>query len=124
MKKLRKWLFAILILVILVGIAIIAVGGAFLDFIPFPGKQEFSRPPCDKLPSKEVVEEAYAKHGELVDRLRSVGPNVKVEVVTPCRDYPNNAVIRISFKTNAEKEGISSILSKEGFGAPVELVRR
>lgn len=118
------WFFAILLLVVLVGIAIIAVGGIFLDLIPFPGKQDFARPPCDKLPSKEMVEEAFSRHGELVERLQNVGPGVKVEVVTPCRDYPNSAVIRISYKTKAEQEGISSILSHEGFGTAVELVRR
>lgn len=123
MKKQGKKILTILLVAAAAGLFLIVGAGLLLGVIPIPGKQDFARPPCDKLPSKEMVEEAFARHGELVERLQNVGPGVKVEVVTPCIDYPNSAVIRISYKTKDEQKGISSILSHEGFGTAVELVR-
>lgn len=48
---------------------------------------------------------------------------VKVDVATPCEGQPDRALIRISYATKAEREGIDTILAQEGFGVPVELVR-
>lgn len=94
-----------------------------LDVIPFPGKQDFARPPCEELPDKPSVTEAFTQHKGLVARLQNVGPGVKVEVATPCEGHPDRALIRILYKTKAEQEGISAILAQEGFGVPVEPVR-
>lgn len=123
-KQRRTWWWAALLVAVLAGGFLIAGAGVGLSFIPFPGKQEFARPSCGKLPSKSAVEEALVNHRDLVARLEKVGEGVNVEVATPCEEDTNQAVIRISYKTKAERDGISSILADQGFGTAVELVKR
>ncbi|CCQ95278.1 conserved exported hypothetical protein [[Clostridium] ultunense Esp] len=123
MKKQGKWILAILLVVAAAALFLIAGTGMLYDVIPFPGKQDFARPPCEKLPDKRSVDEAFVSHKDLVARLQNAGPGVKVEVATPCEGHPDRALIRILYKTKAEQEGISAILAQESFGVPVEPVR-
>lgn len=97
--------------------------GVFADVIPLPFRQDVARPPCEQLPDKSSVAKALAAHGNLVARLERIGSGVKVEVATPCKGQPDRALIRISYATKAEREGIDQVLAQEGFGVPVELVR-
>lgn len=123
MNKKGKWFLAIFLIVTAAGFFLFAGGGMLLDRIPFPGKQDYARPPCEKLLSKETVEKAFSSRQDLVARLQDVGPGVKVEVATPCADQPEKALIRIWFKTKAEEEGISAILNKDSFKVHVEPVK-
>lgn len=107
----------VLIVVLLFGV------GLFAHVIPLPLGKNVGHLPCEQLPDKSSVLEALASHSDLADRLQNVGPGVKIEVATPCDEQPDKALIRISYATKAEREGIDRVLSQEGFGVPVELVR-
>jgi len=47
---------------------------------------------------------------------------VAVDVATPCDDQPDRAIVRITYATDDEWEGVDAILTQEGFGVAVELV--
>lgn len=111
------------LLLCLLGVLLIVGAGVALGAGPLSGSGDSARPPCEQLPDKESVEEAVASHEDLATRIQDVGPGVEVEVVTPCRDQLNKAIVRIRYTTDTEWEDINTILQREdGFGAPVELV--
>lgn len=102
---------------------IVGVGGVSLGFVPMLGRQDSARPPCEQLPDKKSVADAVASHGDLVARIQEAGPGVEVDVATPCGDQPNRAIVRVTYTTGTERDGVDAVLRRaEGFGAPVELV--
>ncbi|MEW5322882.1 hypothetical protein V2J23_12255 [Geobacillus thermoleovorans] len=122
MAKKRWW--GIGVAIVLVGGFLVAGGGVGLSLIPFPGKQEFARPECGKLPSQSEVRRALSQHRDLVARLENVGKGVSVKVGAPCGDHADEALIRIVYHTKAERDAVSSILADRSFGVPVELIER
>jgi len=110
-------------LLCLFGALLIVGAGVAFGVAPLPGGRESARPPCEQLPDKESVEAAVASHEDLVNRIQNAGPGVNVDVATPCEDQPDRAIVRITYTTNNEREGVDAILQQEkGFGVPVELV--
>jgi hypothetical protein len=110
------------ILAALVVVLLIAGAGLLSGVDPFPLGRDSERPPCDQLPDRQTVADALASHQDLATRIRAVGPGVTVEVATPCDDQPDRAILRITYGTDDEWEGVDAILTQEGFGVAVELV--
>ncbi len=109
-------------LVCLVGFLLI-VGAAMLSgVVPLSRSRDSARPPCEQLPNRQLVADAVASHEDLVTRIHNVGPGVKVDVATPCDGQPDRAIVRITYTTETEWEGVHAILGQEGFGVAVELV--
>jgi hypothetical protein len=107
---------------LLSALLIVGAGVAF-GVAPLSGGRDSARPPCEQLPDRESVADAVASHEDLVARIQNVGPGVEVGVATPCEGQPDRAIIRITYTTNNEREGVDAILQQEkGFGVPVELV--
>lgn len=108
---------------VVVVVVLLIVGTALLSGVdPFPLGRDSERPPCDQLPDKQTVADAIASHEDLATRIREVGPGVTVDVATPCDDRPDRAIVRITYATDDEWEGVDAILTQEGFGVAVELV--
>jgi hypothetical protein len=104
--------------------AILLAGGAVAAGI-LPWGDASTRPPCEQLPDRNSVTSAVASHQGLVARIESVGPGVKVDVATPCKDQPERAIVSLKYKTEAERKGIEALLRQEdGFGVELELVKR
>jgi hypothetical protein len=107
----------------LFGMLLIAGAGVVFGVIPLSRGGDSARPPCEQLPDRQTVADAVASHEDLVTRIRDVGPGVTVDVATPCEGQPDRAIVRITYETDDEREGVDAILRQEdGFGAPVELV--
>lgn len=106
----------------LVVVVLIVVSGLMLGVGSFPLGRDSERPPCEQLPARQSVVAALAARGELVTRIQEVGPGVKVDVDTPCDDQPDKAIVRITYATDDEWEGVHAILTQEGFGVPAQLV--
>lgn len=117
MRSLRVVALIVLGVLLIVGASI--VGG----LIRLPIRQDVGRPPCEQLPSKRQVVDALAAHGDLVTQIQNVGPGVKVEVASPCKEEPEKALVSVEYATKSERNGIDSILRAEtGFGVPVQVV--
>ena len=103
-----------------------AIAGAGLSsgVIPLSRGRDSARPPCKRLPDRKSVVDAVASREDLVARIRSVGPGVKVDVATPCEGQPDKAIVSIKYTTDAEWEGVNTILRQEGFGVALELVSK
>lgn len=112
-----------MLLICVLGVLLIAGAGLATGVVPLSGGRDSARPPCEKLPDKESVEEAVASHEDLVTRIEDVGSGVNVGVATPCEGQPDKAIISIEYETDDEWEGVNDVLMQaEGFGVPVELV--
>jgi hypothetical protein len=110
-------------LLILLGALLVAAAALLAGVDPLPLGRDSTRLPCEQLPDRQTVADAIAAHQELVTRIERVGPGVTVEVATPCDDSPDWAIVRITYTTDAEREGVDTILRDAlGFGVPVELV--
>lgn len=122
MKSLHVFVVGLLGVLVIGGALAIAGAGMFPDLNPWSRGHDSSRPPCDQLPDRQAVVDALASHEELATRIQDVGPGVTVEVATPCDDQPDRAIVRITYETDDEWEGVDAIIREEGFGVAVELV--
>lgn len=109
-------------LICIFGVLLVVSAGVLLGVAPSFGGGDSARPPCEQLPDRKKVADAVASHEDLVTRIQNVGSEVKVNVATPCAGQPDRAIVRITYTTNAEQEGVDAILQREGFGVPAELV--
>lgn len=110
------------LLLCVVGALLISGAGIAFGAIPLSRSHDSERPPCGQLPDRQPVVDALASHEDLVNRIRGVGPGVTVDVAAPCEDQPDRAIIRITYATDDEWEGVDAILREEGFGVAVEFV--
>jgi hypothetical protein len=103
-------------------IAVIAVAGVVLGVIrpPFTGKSPSL--PCEQLSDRVTVEQALAQHADLVDRIHGAAPAAKVTVSTPCAGQPDKALITIRYTTADEQAAIDTIMRRDSFGVPAELI--
>lgn len=108
--------------VCLVAVVLIVGAGLVSGAVPLPRARDYARPPCEQLPNRQSVVDALASHEALVARIQGVGPGVKVDIATPCEGQPDRAIVRITYATDTEWEGVHSILREEGFGVAAELV--
>ena len=106
----------------LFGTFLIVGAGAGAGVIPLLRGHDSAHPPCEQLPNRKSVVDAMASHDDLVTRIQSVGPGVKVNVATPCEGQPDRAIVSITYTTDTERKGVEAILQQEWFGVPVELV--
>jgi hypothetical protein len=112
-----------LVLVALVVVLLLVGAGLASGAVPLTRGRDSVRPPCEQLTERQAVDDAVAAHEDLAARFRSVGPGVEVEVVTACEGPPPKGIVRITYATDTEREGIESILQQEdGFGAAIEVV--
>jgi len=118
----RGGVFLLCLIGALLVLMTVAGAGLLSGVDPFPLGRDSERPPCEQLPDRQSVEDALASHGNLVTRIQDVGPGVAVDVATPCDDQPDRAIVRITYATDDEWEGVDAILTQEGFGVAVELV--
>jgi hypothetical protein len=78
-----------------------------------------SDPPCEDLPKAAAAEQALDEHQALVEKLSSVGDDVKVVVEAPCPD-PDSALIVVQVGSAEEQSSVNDLLDgSEGFGVPV-----
>jgi hypothetical protein len=106
----------VVVLLIVAGIAALA------GVNPLDNGRDSTRPPCAQLPDRQAVDDALASHQDLVTRIEAVGSDVEVGVATPCDEPPDRAIIRITYQSDDEWDGIQAILTQEGFGVAVEVV--
>jgi hypothetical protein len=106
----------------LLAVVLVVGAGLLTGAVPLSNGHNSARPPCEQLPDRQAIVDAVASHEDLVTRIQEVGPGVKVDVATPCEDQPDRAIVRITYATDAEWEGVDSILGQEGFGVAAELV--
>jgi hypothetical protein len=111
-------------LLCVLGVVVLAIFGAgmFSSVNPLYRGRDSARPPCEQLPDQQAVADALATHQDLARRIQEVGPGVTVEVATPCEDQPERAILRITYATDDEWEGVDAILREESFGVAVEVV--
>lgn len=113
----------VLLIVVLVAILVVVGGaGAVTGIVPIKRGHDSARPPCDQLPDRQTIARAIETHGDLVDRFETIGPGVRVEVATPCKDDPDRAIVRVTYGTDEEWKDIDAILTENGFGVPVEVI--
>lgn len=112
----------LVILGALVVVLLIIASGLLTGVIPRSSDRDSERPPCDQLPERQEVADALAAHGELATRIRGVGPGMTVDVAAPCDDQPDRAIVRITYATDDEWEGVHAILTQEGFGVAAQVV--
>lgn len=117
MKREHVLLLVALGVLLMVGVAAVAGVG-------IRSQDDSARPPCDQLPTRQTIEEALASNDQLASRIRGVGSGVTVNVATPCNDDPERAILRITYSTDSERDGVNAILTEEdGFGVEAELIR-
>jgi hypothetical protein len=84
-----------------------------------------THPPCDQLPTVAEATAALASHQDLAEEIKALGNGIEVEVIKPCLDDPDRALIKVSYGSRSERNAIADLLSRrEGFGVPVHLVKR
>lgn len=112
----------LVVVVCLLAVVLIVGAGLLTGVVPLSRGHDSARPPCDQLPDRQAVVDALASHQDLVTRIQNVGPGVRVDLATPCEDQPDRAIVRITYATDEEWEGVDSILGEEWFGVAVEVV--
>jgi hypothetical protein len=113
----------VVLLVSLVGVVLIALlVSAASGMNPWDNGHNYSRPACDQLQDQQTVADALASRQDLVARLEAIGSGVTVTMDTPCDDQPDRALVSITYSSDAEWDGIQSIMSQESFGVGVDVV--
>jgi hypothetical protein len=113
-----------LIGIVLIGIAVsaLAMTGAIGTNLWDDG-HNYSRPPCDQLQNQQTVARALASNPDLVAQLEAVGSGVTVDIDTPCDDQPDRALVRITYDSDDEWDGINAIMTQQSFGVGVDVVK-
>jgi hypothetical protein len=78
--------------------------------------------PCVKLPTHAAAEAILAAHGDVIDRIKRLGPegSVIVELAEPC---PGKADLVIYHPTHAVRKQIEELIGSETFyGLPYRLI--
>jgi len=112
------------IIISVVACLIMIVGAvAFLrGWVPLSGD---THPPCGQLPTVAEATAALADHQDLAEEIKALGDGIEVEVGKPCPGNQDRGLIMVSYGSKAERDAIADLLSRrEGFGAPVYLVKR
>lgn len=118
MKLTSKIIIGVVVVLLLVA------GVAFLNgWIPVSTRD--THPPCDKLPTVAEATAALASHQGLAEEIKALGDGIAVEVGKPCPNDQDRGLITVSYRSTSERDAISDLLSnRDGFGVPVQLVKR
>lgn len=108
---------------IVVGVLMLVGGSHIFGVNPLDRGHRSARPSCEQLPDRQAVVDAVASHEDLVERIRAVNSDVTVEIVSPCTDLPDKAIVRITYPRESVWADINEIISNEGFGVPAEVVK-
>jgi len=118
MPRRTVWAIAVAVAAMVAGLAIVLVGFGALR------APDVSRPACSQLPSKIAVSTALTDHPDLTAQIEAAGAGVHVTSTSPCSDYPDRALVTITYRTKVERTEVDHILTTaDGFGVPAELVK-
>lgn len=112
-------------IIIVVAVCLLLVVGAFALLNGWFSVSRDTHPPCEQLPTVAEANKALASHQDLVKEIESVSDDIAVEVGKPCADDLDRGLIIVRYSSKSERDAISDLLSRRnGFGAPVHLVKR
>lgn len=112
-------------LIISVVVGLLSVVGALAFLIGWFSGSKDEHPPCDQLPSVAEATEALASNQDLAKEIKALGDGIEVEVGKPCPDDRNRGLVMVSYDSKSERDAIADLLGRrDGFGAPVHLVKR
>lgn len=95
-----------------------------------PDAEESSvRPACDQLPEADQARAAWAEHPDLTERIAAVKGASEPEVLAVCEEESSQegarGIVHIEFDDAQARTQVEDLLNEgDGYGAPVELVRK
>lgn len=107
-----------------VAVIIIGAGGVIFLRGSF-GASTDTHPPCGELPTAVEASAALNRNKQLAADIEALGREIAVGVGSPCPEDQDRALIQVTYGSKPERDAIASLLARrDGFGAPVHLIKR
>lgn len=92
--------------------------------LPALSRHEPPHPPCDQLMTKSQVQQTLRDHADFASRIRAVGSDITIRIVTPCTDQPDKALVNVQYGSDDEKAKIDDVFAHgSGFGTAATVTK-